>query len=44
MLDLMALERFGTVEEIGAFGSFLAWPEAAYIIGASLNIDGGFIA
>jgi 3-oxoacyl-[acyl-carrier protein] reductase len=40
----MALDRFGTVEEIGAFVSFLAWPEAAYVIGASLNTDGKFIA
>ncbi len=42
MLGVMAVDRFGTTAEVGAFVSFLAGPEAAYITGASLNIDGGF--
>jgi 3-oxoacyl-[acyl-carrier protein] reductase len=42
MLSAMALDRFGTSAEIGAFVSYLAGPEASYITGANLNIDGGF--
>ena len=38
----MPIGRYGQVSEIAAFVSFLAGPEAAYITGASLNIDGGF--
>ncbi|HYF92998.1 MAG TPA: 3-oxoacyl-ACP reductase family protein [Symbiobacteriaceae bacterium] len=33
--------RLGHVEEVAAFVAFLASPEAAYITGQSLNIDGG---
>ena len=44
MLEAMALDRFGDVSEIGAFVSFLAGPEAGFITGANLNIDGGFTA
>lgn len=35
------LERFGTPEEIAAAAAFLCSPEAAYITGQSLVIDGG---
>ena len=41
---LMALPRFGTVEEIAGMVAYLAGPEAGYITGASLMIDGGFSA
>jgi len=41
---LMALPRHGTTAEIAGFVAYLASPEAAYITGASLNIDGGFAA
>lgn len=41
---LMALPRYGTVEEVASFAAYLAGPEAAYITGASLSIDGGFSA
>jgi 3-oxoacyl-[acyl-carrier protein] reductase len=40
----MALARYGRVEEIASFVSYLAGPEAGYITGASLTIDGGFAA
>jgi 3-oxoacyl-[acyl-carrier protein] reductase len=40
----MALPRYGQAEEIGAFVAFLASPEAGFITGASLTIDGGFTA
>jgi 3-oxoacyl-[acyl-carrier protein] reductase len=42
--SLMALPRYGQAEEIGAFVAFLASPEAGFITGASLTIDGGFTA
>lgn len=41
---LMAVGRYGQAEEIAAFVAFLAGPEAGYITGASLTIDGGFAA
>jgi len=41
---LMALPRYGTVEEIAAMVAYLAGPEAAYVTGANLMIDGGFSA
>lgn len=44
MKGIMAVPRYGTVDEVAAFTSFLAGPEAAYITGASLLIDGGFSA
>ncbi len=44
MLSLMALPRYGTADEIAALVAYLAGPEAAYITGASLTIDGGFSA
>ncbi|WPO98279.1 3-oxoacyl-ACP reductase family protein [Pseudomonas sp. HR96] len=42
MLGLMALDRYGTAEEIAGFVAYLASPQAAYITGANLTIDGGF--
>ena len=41
---LMALPRYGTVEEIAGMVAYLASPEVGYITGASLMIDGGFSA
>ena len=40
----MAIGRYGKDEEIAGFVAYLAGPEAAYITGASLTIDGGFSA
>jgi 3-oxoacyl-[acyl-carrier protein] reductase len=40
----MALPRYGTADEIAAMVAYLAGPEAGYITGASLMIDGGFSA
>lgn len=42
--SLMALKRYGTGDEIAGMVSYLASPEAAYVTGASLLIDGGFAA
>jgi len=44
MLSLMALKRYGHADEIAGMVSYLAGPEAGYITGASLLIDGGFAA
>jgi 3-oxoacyl-[acyl-carrier protein] reductase len=36
-----ALKRYGRVDDIAAMVAFVAGPEAAYITGASLTVDGG---
>lgn len=36
-----ALKRYGHVEEIAAMVAFVAGPEASYITGTSLTVDGG---
>jgi 3-oxoacyl-[acyl-carrier protein] reductase len=36
-----ALKRYGHVDEIAAMVAFVAGPEAAYITGANLTVDGG---
>lgn len=41
---LIALGRYGKDEEIASFVAYLVGPEAGYITGASLSIDGGFSA
>ena len=41
---LMALPRYGAAEEIAAMVAYLAGPEAGFVTGASLTIDGGFTA
>lgn len=42
LIPLMAVGRYGTAAEIAGFVAYLAGPEAGYITGASLTIDGGF--
>ncbi|MEP6721146.1 MAG: SDR family oxidoreductase, partial [Variovorax sp.] len=44
MHSFMALDRHGHPEEIAGMVAYLASPEAAFVTGASLNIDGGFAA
>lgn len=41
---LMALQRHARPEEIAGMVAYLAGPEAGFVTGASLNIDGGFAA
>jgi 3-oxoacyl-[acyl-carrier protein] reductase len=36
-----ALDRFGSVDDVAALVAFVAGPEASYITGASLTVDGG---
>ena len=38
---MTALNRYGTVDEVAALVSFVASPEASYITGANLTVDGG---
>lgn len=44
MHGLMALARHAHPEEIAGMVAYLSSPEAAFVTGASLNIDGGFAA
>jgi 3-oxoacyl-[acyl-carrier protein] reductase len=39
-----ALDRYGSVDEVAALVAFVAGPEASYITGANLTVDGGTIA
>jgi len=39
-----SLGRFGRPEEVAAAAAFLAGPDATYITGATLNVDGGWNA
>jgi 3-oxoacyl-[acyl-carrier protein] reductase len=36
-----ALNRYGTVDDIAAMVAFVAGPDASYITGANLTVDGG---
>ena len=38
---MTALGRYGTVDDIAAMVAFVAGPQASYITGASLTVDGG---
>jgi 3-oxoacyl-[acyl-carrier protein] reductase len=40
----LALPRYSTPDEIAAMVAYLASPEAGFVTGASLTIDGGFTA
>ena len=42
--QFMALPRYGHADEIAGMVAYLAGPEAGYVTGASLTIDGGFNA
>jgi len=44
MKAMMALHRFGRGDEIAGMVAYLAGPEAGFITGASLTIDGGYSA
>lgn len=42
LTGLMALPHFGNVKDVAAMVSYLAGPEAGFITGTSLTVDGGF--
>jgi 3-oxoacyl-[acyl-carrier protein] reductase len=41
---VMAIQRYAKADEIASLVAYLAGPEAGYVTGASLTIDGGFTA
>jgi 3-oxoacyl-[acyl-carrier protein] reductase len=42
--SLLPVKRFGTDDEIAGLVAYLASPEAGFVTGASLTIDGGYLA
>lgn len=44
MRSMTALGRYGRTEEVAGAVAFLAGPDASYITGATLNVDGGWNA
>ncbi|GAA1365151.1 3-oxoacyl-ACP reductase family protein [Catellatospora chokoriensis] len=44
LLPALAVGRYGTADEVAGAVAYLAGPEAAYITGATLDVDGGFLA
>lgn len=44
LVQLMAVPRYATGDEVAAMVAYLAGPEAGFVTGASLTIDGGFTA
>ena len=43
-LPMMAIKRFAHVDEVAGMVAYLASPEAAFVTGAMITIDGGFNA
>ncbi len=44
MRSFMAVTRYGTADQVAGMVAYLAGPEAGYVTGANLMIDGGFSA
>src|SRR6267154_1874460 len=44
LISMMSIPHYGKAGDIAALIAFLAGPEAGFITGASLTIDGGFTA
>lgn len=44
MIDACAVKRAGTSDEIAAAGAYLLGPDAGFVTGTDLMIDGGTIA
>ena len=42
--SVVPLKRLGTVEEVAGLVAYLSTPQAAFITGSSLTIDGGVLA
>jgi len=44
LIPMLAIPRYGHTEEIASFVAYLASPEASYLTGGNLMVDGGFAA
>jgi NAD(P)-dependent dehydrogenase (short-subunit alcohol dehydrogenase family) len=44
IMESLAIRRFASVEEAAAAIVFLAGPDAGYIIGSILDVNGGYAA
>ncbi|MDX2263358.1 MAG: 3-oxoacyl-ACP reductase family protein [Hyphomicrobiales bacterium] len=44
LIPALAIPRYGKTQEVADLVAFVASPEASYITGAALNVDGGFEA
>jgi 3-oxoacyl-[acyl-carrier protein] reductase len=44
LIQALPVKRLGRADEIAGMVSYLASPEAAFVTGASLTIDGGLTA
>jgi len=42
--SLVPLKRLGHADEIAAMVAFVASPEASFVTGAALTVDGGYLA
>lgn len=42
LINSLALDRYGKVEEISGLVSYLSGAESQFITGVSITIDGGF--
>ncbi|MGW2330127.1 SDR family oxidoreductase [Streptomyces sp. NPDC001700] len=43
-LPHLAVGRYGTADEVAGLVTYLAGPDAAYVTGATLDVDGGYTA
>lgn len=42
LMNMIHLRRYGTDEEVASLVAYLATPQAAFVTGSNLNVDGGY--